>query len=141
MVAAIDYPTDCNRASSDCDRSFRRRQNDGTAYCQPGLFKHAARFRGLAADAVYGREGENGRVRKPCLDKNSRLDNCRHYHRAECEAAAGHVFTGVRSQRVLQFSRVTNSKVNKMTKHQLDSVIRYTVKLLRRNSRFNDSTI
>src|SRR2546421_10263294 len=118
MVATADYAADCHCASSDRDRSFRRRQNDGTAYCQSGLFKHATRFRSLAADAIYERESENGRVREPCLDKNSRLDNCRHYHRAEREAAAGHVLTGFGSQRALQFYWVTNSKVNKMTKHE-----------------------
>ena len=41
---------------------------------QPGGAEHATRFRGLAADAVHRREGEDGRIRQSALDQDPRLD-------------------------------------------------------------------
>ncbi len=49
-----------HRTRNRGDRCFRRRQNDGIADCQPGLFKHATRVRRVAANAIYRRKSQNG---------------------------------------------------------------------------------
>ena len=58
------------------------------------------------------RKSQNGSVREPRLDKNSGLDDCRHYHCAKYEAALGHVSAGLGAQGVLWFSRASGSRVD-----------------------------
>ena len=68
-------------------RIFWRKQNHATARRQPGCFVHATRFRHLAVDAFHRRKKENGRIRKPAVAQDSRLDDRRDYHCPQRETA------------------------------------------------------
>ena len=60
VAASADHAAYSHRTRNRGDRCFRRRQNDGIADCQPGLFKHATRVRRVAANAIYRRKSQNG---------------------------------------------------------------------------------
>ncbi len=70
-----------------CDWLFWRKQNHATARRQPGRVVHATRLCRLAADAVHRRKSQDGRVCKPVVAQNSRLDDHRRHHHPEREVA------------------------------------------------------
>ena len=53
VAAPPDNATHSDRARNCGDRCVRRRQDDGIADRQPGLFEHATRVRGVAVNAIY----------------------------------------------------------------------------------------
>jgi hypothetical protein len=68
-------------------RIFRRKQDDPVARRQPGRSFNAAGVCHLASDALHRRKGQDGRIRNPPLDQNSRLDDRCDYHCPQRETA------------------------------------------------------